>query len=74
MTVQRWVRTAFGCQVIQGYALTETCAGATLQLEYDYRPGVVGPPVRSSVYLFATVVVGMVGTWSCDQFAVLHWS
>ncbi|KAF4724389.1 Long-chain-fatty-acid--CoA ligase 3 [Perkinsus olseni] len=44
-TVQRWVRTAFGCQVIQGYALTETCAGATLQMEYDYRPGVVGPPV-----------------------------
>ncbi|EER00851.1 Long-chain-fatty-acid--CoA ligase, putative [Perkinsus marinus ATCC 50983] len=59
-TVQRWVRTAFGCQVIQGYALTETCAGATLQMEYDFRPGVVGPPVRSSVYLFATVVVGMV--------------
>ncbi|KAF4666746.1 Long-chain-fatty-acid--CoA ligase 3 [Perkinsus chesapeaki] len=44
-TVQRWVRTAFGCQVIQGYGLTETCAGATLQLEHDFRPGVVGPPI-----------------------------
>ncbi|EER13704.1 acyl-CoA synthetase, putative [Perkinsus marinus ATCC 50983] len=43
--VQRWVRTAFGCQVIQGYGLTETNAGATIQLMDDLRTGVVGPPI-----------------------------
>ncbi|KAF4750975.1 Long-chain-fatty-acid--CoA ligase 3 [Perkinsus olseni] len=43
--VQRWVRTAFGCDVIQGYGLTETDAGATVQLIGDLRTGVVGPPI-----------------------------
>ncbi|EER05386.1 Long-chain-fatty-acid--CoA ligase, putative [Perkinsus marinus ATCC 50983] len=43
--VQRWVRTAFGCRVIQGYGLTETNAGATIQLIDDLRTGVVGPPI-----------------------------
>ncbi|KAF4708184.1 Long-chain-fatty-acid--CoA ligase 3, partial [Perkinsus olseni] len=42
---QRWVRTAFGCDVIQGYGLTETNAGATVQLIGDLRTGVVGPPI-----------------------------
>ncbi|KAF4674242.1 Long-chain-fatty-acid--CoA ligase 3 [Perkinsus chesapeaki] len=43
--VQRWIRTAFGCRIIQGYGLTETNAGSTIQLVDDLRTGVVGPPI-----------------------------
>eukprot|EP00933_Yihiella_yeosuensis_P034034 TRINITY_DN27597_c0_g1_i1.p1 TRINITY_DN27597_c0_g1~~TRINITY_DN27597_c0_g1_i1.p1 ORF type:complete len:794 (+),score=161.71 TRINITY_DN27597_c0_g1_i1:76-2457(+) len=43
--VQSFVRTAFGCNLIQGYALTETCACGTVQDPEDPDDGVVGPPV-----------------------------
>ncbi|KAF4708074.1 Long-chain-fatty-acid--CoA ligase 3, partial [Perkinsus olseni] len=43
--IQDWIRTAFGCYVVQGYALTETCAGASFSLLGDTRPFNVGPPI-----------------------------
>ena len=43
--VQEWVRTVFGCPLIQGYGLTETCAGLTVQSQDDWRCGVVGSPI-----------------------------
>jgi len=43
--VQSFVRTAFGCNLVQGYALTETCACGTVQDPDDPDDGVVGPPV-----------------------------
>ena len=46
--VQTFVRTVFCCPMIQGYALTETCAGATVQTADDPRDGVVGPPLNST--------------------------
>eukprot|EP00755_Sulcionema_specki_P007187 Sspe_Gene.37539::Locus_18119_Transcript_1_3_Confidence_0.625_Length_2473::g.37539::m.37539/K01897/ACSL, fadD; long-chain acyl-CoA synthetase len=45
--VQEWVRTVFGCPLIQGYGLTETCAGLTVQNPDDLRLGIVGPAVAS---------------------------
>ncbi|CAL1133077.1 unnamed protein product [Cladocopium goreaui] len=49
--VQEWVRTAFGCPLIQGYGLTETCGGAVLQKPLaDPSVGFVGS-VLSSVEL-----------------------
>jgi long-chain acyl-CoA synthetase len=44
--VQVFVRTCFGCPVIQGYGLTETCAGLTMQDPEDLRAGIAGVPVR----------------------------
>jgi len=43
--VQSFVRTAFGCNLVQGYALTETCACGTVQDKEDPDDGVVGPPL-----------------------------
>jgi len=43
--VQVFIRTCFGCPLIQGYGLTETCAGLTLQDPKDLRSGIVGYPV-----------------------------
>jgi len=34
-TVQQFMRVAFGCPVMQGYGLTETCAGATISWPRD---------------------------------------
>eukprot|EP01059_Diplonema_ambulator_P032282 TRINITY_DN6263_c0_g1_i2.p2 TRINITY_DN6263_c0_g1~~TRINITY_DN6263_c0_g1_i2.p2 ORF type:complete len:398 (+),score=172.89 TRINITY_DN6263_c0_g1_i2:1105-2298(+) len=45
--VQEWVRTVFGCPLIQGYGLTETCAGLTVQALDDWRVGVAGTPIET---------------------------
>ena len=42
--VQLFVRTAFGCPLFQGYGLTETCAGLTMQDPEDLRCGIAGVP------------------------------
>jgi len=43
--VQEWVRTALDCPLIQGYGLTETCAGATIQMPDDTSIGIAGTPL-----------------------------
>jgi len=45
--VQTFARTCFGCSIIQGYGLTETCAGLTMQSEEDLRSGIAGAPIPS---------------------------
>ncbi|KAG7357318.1 AMP-forming long-chain acyl-CoA synthetase [Nitzschia inconspicua] len=45
--VQEFIRVAFALPLIQGYGLTETCAGLTIQAEDDDRPGVAGQPIPS---------------------------
>jgi long-chain acyl-CoA synthetase len=46
--VQAFIRTAFDIPLIQGYGLTETCAGLTIQAEDDERPVVAGVPIPSA--------------------------
>jgi long-chain acyl-CoA synthetase len=43
--VQRFTRTCFGCPLIQGYGLTETCAGLSIQAPDDTRTGIAGVPL-----------------------------
>lgn len=43
--VQTFVRTCFGCPIIQGYGLTETCAGLSIQDPNDARGGIAGVPL-----------------------------
>ena len=43
--VQTFVRTAFAMPFIQGYALTETACAGSVQLPFDNRDGIVGPPL-----------------------------
>ncbi|KAI6193899.1 AMP-binding domain-containing protein [Aphelenchoides besseyi] len=43
---QRFMNICFGCPVVQGYGLTETCGGGTLADEFDLSTGSVGPPLR----------------------------
>jgi len=43
--VHEFLLVCFGCPVIQGYGLTETCAGATLALLADTTVNHVGPPI-----------------------------
>lgn len=43
--VQEFVSTCFGIPVGQGYGLTETCAGLTLQDMGDPRVGIAGVPI-----------------------------
>jgi len=43
--VQVFIRTCFGVPLVQGYGLTETCAGLTIQAEDDLRAGVAGVPI-----------------------------
>jgi long-chain acyl-CoA synthetase len=43
--VQEFIRVAFDLPLIQGYGLTETCAGLSIQAEDDERPGVAGCPI-----------------------------
>lgn len=43
--VQIFVRTCFGCPLFQGYGLTETCAGLTIQDPADLRCGIAGVPL-----------------------------
>uniref|UniRef100_A0A7S4IU95 AMP-dependent synthetase/ligase domain-containing protein n=1 Tax=Odontella aurita TaxID=265563 RepID=A0A7S4IU95_9STRA len=45
--VQTFVRTCFGCPLHQGYGLTETCAGLTIQDPLDLRGGIAGQPIPS---------------------------
>lgn len=45
--VQEWVRTAFGCPLVQGYGLTEVCGAATIQHPFDPALGVAGSPLSS---------------------------
>jgi len=40
--VQTFIRVAFGFPLVQGYGLTETCAGLTIQKQDDWRSGVAG--------------------------------
>mmetsp|Transcript_23753 Transcript_23753/g.50508 ORF Transcript_23753/g.50508 Transcript_23753/m.50508 type:complete len:736 (-) Transcript_23753:229-2436(-) len=40
--VQNFIRVAFGFPLVQGYGLTETCAGLTIQETDDLRTGVAG--------------------------------
>ncbi|EER16633.1 Long-chain-fatty-acid--CoA ligase, putative [Perkinsus marinus ATCC 50983] len=42
--VQRFCLSVFSCPVIQGYGLTETCAGGCISLMEDTRGSNVGPP------------------------------
>ena len=43
--VQRFISTCFGIPLVQGYGLTETCAGLTLQDPEDDRAGIAGVPI-----------------------------
>jgi long-chain acyl-CoA synthetase len=43
--VHEFLRIAFDCPIVQGYGLTETCAGGTIQLPYDVSFGHIGPPI-----------------------------
>merc|ERR1719502_679421 len=43
--VQEFLLAAMGCQVVQGYGMTENSANATLAMLEDYRAGHVGPPM-----------------------------
>jgi len=45
--VQEWVRTALDCPLVQGYGLTETCAGATIQMPDDVSIGIAGTPLST---------------------------
>ncbi|CAM6099417.1 unnamed protein product [Calypogeia fissa] len=45
---QRFMNICFGAPVIQGYGLTETCAGATFSDFRDTSVGRVGPPLPST--------------------------
>ena len=45
--VQDFTRTCFGMTIVQGYGLTETCAGLTLQDPADVRSGIAGVPIAS---------------------------
>ena len=46
--VQDTIRTAFKMPLVQGYGLTETVAGATIQFPDDMRSGITGPPLGSA--------------------------
>jgi len=43
--VQEFLLAAMGCQVVQGYGMTENCANATLADLSDTKAGHVGPPM-----------------------------
>jgi len=45
--VQVFIRTCFGCPIFQGYGLTETNAGLTIQCPRDLRSGIAGAPIPS---------------------------
>jgi long-chain acyl-CoA synthetase len=49
--VQEWIRTCMDCPLVQGYGLTETAMGLTVQMLDDFRLGVVGSPLSSCEYL-----------------------
>lgn len=43
---QEFLSNCLDCPVVQGYGLTETTAGATLQDQWDLSVGVAGPPLN----------------------------
>eukprot|EP00316_Scyphosphaera_apsteinii_P008039 CAMPEP_0119312396 /NCGR_PEP_ID=MMETSP1333-20130426/26258_1 /TAXON_ID=418940 /ORGANISM="Scyphosphaera apsteinii, Strain RCC1455" /LENGTH=783 /DNA_ID=CAMNT_0007317009 /DNA_START=75 /DNA_END=2426 /DNA_ORIENTATION=- len=43
--VQEWVRAAIGCPLFQGYGLTETCGGVTMQWPADLTTGIAGSQI-----------------------------
>jgi len=45
--VQEWVKVAFSCPLVQGYGLTETCGGSTIQHPFDNAVGIAGSPLSS---------------------------
>jgi long-chain acyl-CoA synthetase len=45
--VQNFIRVVFKTNLVQGYALTETCSAGTIQPAWSVENGVVGPPVKS---------------------------
>eukprot|EP00933_Yihiella_yeosuensis_P060658 TRINITY_DN63404_c0_g1_i1.p1 TRINITY_DN63404_c0_g1~~TRINITY_DN63404_c0_g1_i1.p1 ORF type:complete len:749 (-),score=196.52 TRINITY_DN63404_c0_g1_i1:92-2338(-) len=45
--VQEWVKVAFGCPLVQGYGLTETCGGTTIQHPNDPSIGIAGSALCS---------------------------
>jgi len=45
--VQVFIRTCFGFPLMQGYGLTETCAGLTIQDPEDMRSGIAGVPIAT---------------------------
>jgi acyl-CoA synthetase (AMP-forming)/AMP-acid ligase II len=45
--VQEFIRIAFGIEFVQGYGLTETLAGLTIQAGDDLRTGIAGKPIPS---------------------------
>jgi len=53
--VQVFIRTCFGIPFIQGYGLTETNAGLTIQDESDLRPGIAGAPIGSVEVMLESV-------------------
>lgn len=42
--IQDFLRVVFCCPVVQGYGLTETCAGSSVQLLDDMSTGIIGTP------------------------------
>lgn len=57
--VQEFCRTCFCPTMIQGYGLTETCGGLSLQAQDDLSPGVAGVPIASvEVKLESTPDIG----------------
>jgi len=45
--VQEFIRVAFAVPLVQGYGLTETCAGLSIQAQDDERPAVAGVIIPS---------------------------
>uniref|UniRef100_A0A7S2BF27 AMP-dependent synthetase/ligase domain-containing protein n=1 Tax=Haptolina brevifila TaxID=156173 RepID=A0A7S2BF27_9EUKA len=45
--VQEWCRTALDCPLMQGYGLTETTGGCTIQMPDDMSIGIAGTPLSS---------------------------
>jgi len=45
---QEFIYAILGCHVLQGYGLTETCGGGTVQAPGKLRPGEIGPPIPSN--------------------------
>jgi long-chain acyl-CoA synthetase len=44
---QEFIRTVFGCKMLQGYGLTEVCGCSNITPVNELRTGIVGPVVRS---------------------------